>query len=110
MPKKVTRREPALTVALMRKRLRAHASAADAVFLQRFFKTGAGEYGEGDVFIGVRVPDMRRVCRACETAALPTVRALLRSRLRDHAHPAAGGPPGGASARRRGRQRARPRR
>ena len=49
------------------------------VFLQRFFKTGAGQYGEGDRFIGVRVPDMRRVCREGSGASLATIRSLLRS-------------------------------
>jgi 3-methyladenine DNA glycosylase AlkD len=39
------------------------ADSTDAEFLQRFFKTGPGEYGAGDVFIGVRVPATRAVVR-----------------------------------------------
>ena len=39
------------------------ADPADAVQLQKFFKTAPGEYGEGDVFIGVRVPKTRSVVK-----------------------------------------------
>jgi 3-methyladenine DNA glycosylase AlkD len=60
-----------------------HARPADAVFLQRFFKTGPGQYGEGDVFVGVRVPSTRQVCRACRAATLPVIRQLLRSRIHE---------------------------
>jgi 3-methyladenine DNA glycosylase AlkD len=72
-----------LSAADLRKQLHAYASPEDAVFLQRFFKTGPGQYGEGDTFIGVRVPDMRRVCRECKGASLATIRTLLRSAVHE---------------------------
>ena len=36
-------------------------NSADGLFLQRFFKTGPGQYGEGDLFRGIRVPQIRRL-------------------------------------------------
>ena len=78
-----TARQPAPSAEALRSRLRACASPADAVFLQGFFKTGAGQYGEGDEFIGVRVPAMRRVCREGSGASLATIRSLLRSRIHE---------------------------
>lgn len=47
--------------------------------LAGFFKSGCGEYGEGDVFIGVSVPDNRRVARRHLDAGLDDVRRLLQS-------------------------------
>jgi len=49
---------------------------------QGFFKTGPGEYGEGDVFVGVRVPELRKL--ACECRTLP-VEGMIRL-LRDPVH------------------------
>lgn len=44
-------------------RLQAMANPRDAANAQRFFKTGPGEYGEGDVFLGIRVPPLRQLSR-----------------------------------------------
>jgi 3-methyladenine DNA glycosylase AlkD len=48
----------------LRQELYALADPADAIHLQRFFKTGPGEYGAGDKFLGLRVPALRRLVRA----------------------------------------------
>ncbi|OGL31300.1 DNA alkylation repair protein [Candidatus Saccharibacteria bacterium RIFCSPHIGHO2_12_FULL_41_12] len=61
-----------------------YASDSDASFLQRFFKTGEGEYGEGDVFIGARVPDTRKVCKVFKDLSLGEIQKLLDSPIHEH--------------------------
>jgi 3-methyladenine DNA glycosylase AlkD len=51
------------TLAALRKELYALADPSDAKFLQGFFKTGPDQYGAGDKFLGLRVPDLRRLVR-----------------------------------------------
>ena len=55
----------------------------DAVFLQRFFKTGPGEYGEGDVFIGIRVPVLRNLARQALDLPFADVETFLRARIHE---------------------------
>jgi 3-methyladenine DNA glycosylase AlkD len=68
----------------LKEALQIYASDADAVFLQRFFKTGIGEYGEGDQFIGVRVPKTRLVCKQFKDLPLSEIKKLLASPIHEH--------------------------
>lgn len=67
----------------IRNRLQALASKETAQSLQWFFKTGPGEYGEGDVFIGIKVPALRKLAAEFSSAPLKTVKALLKSRIHE---------------------------
>lgn len=61
----------------VRRRLRDAGDPDDAVFLQRFFKTGPGQYGEGDRFLGIRGPMMRTLAREFADLPLGDVEKLL---------------------------------
>lgn len=52
---------------------------ATAQHLQGFFQTGPGGYGEGDRFLGVRVPVLRKLSAAAAKLPPPELRRLLRS-------------------------------
>src|SRR5918996_5985443 len=70
-------------VADVRKELQSMADQDKAAILQRFFKTGPGEYGEGDILIGVIVPQSRQVAKKFSQLALGEVRTLLYSRIHE---------------------------
>ena len=64
----------------LRAQLRAHANADIAAHSQRFFKALPGGYGEGDRFLGIRVPLVRKVARGGRDLSLAQVLGFLRSR------------------------------
>jgi 3-methyladenine DNA glycosylase AlkD len=72
-----------LTAALARRALAQFATPERAAGVARFFKTGAGEYGEGDVFIGCTVPECRLVAKEFRSLPLGEVEKLLISRVHE---------------------------
>lgn len=63
----------------LRQDLHAQANARKARILQSFFKTGPGQYGQGDVFLGVVVPLTRKVAIRHSSIGLGEIEELLRS-------------------------------
>ncbi len=72
-----------VSAAAIRARLRGLANRTIAAHSAHFFKSRPGEYGAGDRFLGVRVPDLRRVAREFRAAPLGVALALLRSPLHE---------------------------
>jgi 3-methyladenine DNA glycosylase AlkD len=67
------------TRATIRRELRAVADPSRAALLQRFFKTGPGEYAEGDRFLGLTVPQVRAIAARYQSLPLADLNALLAS-------------------------------
>ncbi len=59
------------------------ANPKQAKILQRFFKTGKGEYGEGDKFLGIRVPVLRKMAKKYSGVAIDEVSQLLKSQFHE---------------------------
>jgi 3-methyladenine DNA glycosylase AlkD len=68
-----------MTSDLIQKRLLDLGDRAKAQVLQRFFKTGPGEYGEGDRFLGITVPRLRKLSKEYEDMDQDEVEALIES-------------------------------
>ena len=54
-----------------------------AAHSQRFFKTGMGEYGEGDIFLGIRVPVIRQAVKKFKTTPVSDAERLLKSQYHE---------------------------
>ena len=67
-------------LAQLKQRLGSLANADQAELAQRFFKTGAGQYGEGDLFLGIRVPETRKLLKEFSALALKEVTPFIKSK------------------------------
>jgi 3-methyladenine DNA glycosylase AlkD len=54
-----------------------------AKIFQKFFKTGAGEYGEGDIFLGITVPEERKISKEFKDLDLNSIQELLNSNVHE---------------------------
>jgi 3-methyladenine DNA glycosylase AlkD len=67
------------TLNTLRGKLRRLADKNQAEILSRFFKTGPGEYGEGDIFLGIKVPITRSLAREGQNLSFEDLESLLES-------------------------------
>lgn len=70
----------------VKQKLKSLASPEVARSSLRFFKMGPGQYGEGDTFIGIKVPILRTVSREYRSLPLKEVRSLLNSPIHEERH------------------------
>jgi 3-methyladenine DNA glycosylase AlkD len=68
----------------VKKDLKNLANPEKAKILQRFFKTGKDEYGEGDVFLGITVPEQRRIAKKYSELPLKEIQKLLSGKIHEH--------------------------
>ena len=81
--KTTTQNRAALTAKQFIVRLNQHASPSDAAQMQRYFKTAPGEYGAGDVFIGVRMGNVFALAKEFAEMPLDEIEKLLESPIHE---------------------------
>lgn len=72
-----------MNLAEIRKTISKQKNPAQAIILQRFFKTGKGEYGEGDIFYGIKVPEQRIIAKQFKDLSLDSLKTLILSKVHE---------------------------
>lgn len=67
----------------IQKELRKRKNPRQAKILQGFFKTGKGEYGEGDIFLGLKVPETRGIAKQYTDLTFSEIKILLYSKIHE---------------------------
>ena len=72
-----------MSLAELRKAVKKNSNAYLSEFLQRFFKTGKGDYAEGDVFAGIKVPVSREIAKQFKDLSLKDLSLLIKSKIHE---------------------------
>lgn len=72
-----------MSIAALRKEIKSVSNPEKAKFLQRFFKTGKGEYAEGDIFLGIVVPVQRQIAKKYKTLSFDDLQRLITSKYHE---------------------------
>lgn len=72
-----------MSISEFHKTIKQHSNPDHAIILQRFFKTGPGEYGEGDIFVGIKVPVQRQIAKMFYHLSLKDLKQLLSSKIHE---------------------------
>lgn len=72
-----------MNLSQIRKAISKEKNPAQAINLQRFFKTGKGDYGEGDIFYGIKVPVQRGIAKLFKDLSLIDLKELINSKVHE---------------------------
>lgn len=72
-----------MSIVALRKEIKSVSNTEKAKFLQRFFKTGKGEYAEGDLFLGIVVPVQRQIARKYKELSFTDLKKLITSKYHE---------------------------
>ena len=73
-----------MSIQELKKDLKKLSNPEKAKLLQRFFKTGKGDYGEGDIFLGIMVPEQRKIANKYKDITLIKIQNLLNSKIHEY--------------------------
>ena len=73
-----------MTLTKLKQDMQKLANKEKAKILQGFFKTGKGQYGEGDIFLGITVPEQRKVAIKYKDLSLSDTQKLMKSKTHEH--------------------------
>lgn len=68
----------------LQQQLQQLADPKQQAILQRFFKTAPGEYGEGDIFLGIKVPILRKTAKHYKGLSLTHIQSLLQNPIHEY--------------------------